>query len=110
MRRKMKMYQQICFKKPAIKRSEEIIEDENCSNTSRHVKEKVDVIIQDSISSVNDKYFLDKQRKHQDKGDDGRERNYTQKRLIVAFHSIATAILKRHRKRRQQSLMRHKFI
>ena len=70
---KMHMRQRVCFEKPSIKSCEEIIEDENCSDTSRHIKEKVDVIVQDSISAINDKYLLDKQRKHQDKRDDGRK-------------------------------------
>ena len=66
--------------------------------------------MQDTIASVDDKYFLNKQRKHQNKRNDNCKRSQTEKRRIVAHRPITSTILKRHRNNRRQPLMRHKLI
>ena len=54
----MNIYQRICLKHPSIKSSEKISKDKYCAYANRHINKEVEVVVQYSIFTINDEYFL----------------------------------------------------
>ena len=92
----MKIYQRIGLEHPSIKRSEKISKDKYRAYANRHINKEIEVVVQDSIFTINYEYFLHKQRKHQNGRNNSRKRNRSKERLTISHRPIAAAILERH--------------
>ena len=91
----VKKYQVLCLKKPSIKWGNKIIQDKYRQHRKQNINKKTKIGMQNIISSIHEKYFLNKHWNHQCKGNEYKKRLNTYERITFTRSSFTDLILKK---------------